>query len=163
MPCSNHASFDAAPPVDRVCLVPMAADDLEQIVELESRSFASPWKREHFEYELRENRFALNRVLRRKNRIVGYACVWHLQGELKINNIVVHEGFRKRGLGRWFLARLLDEAATAGCTRAVLEVRPSNSDAVKLYFGLGFGEEGRRKGYYQQEGEDAILMARNLG
>jgi len=162
MPCSNHASADVAPPADGVCLVPMAADDLEQIVELESRSFGSPWKREHFEYELRENRFALNRVLRRENRIVGYACVWHLLRELKINNIVVHEGFRKRGLGRWFLARLLDEAATAGCCRAVLEVRPSNSDAVKLYEGLGFREEGRRKGYYQQEGEDAILMARSL-
>ena len=121
-------------------------------------SFATPWHREHFVSEITQNSLALNRVLRRDDEVVGYACVWRIGDELKINNVAVRSDLRSRGVGRWIVGRLLAEATELGCRVATLEVRPSNIAAIRLYEGLGFAEVGRRNLYYAREREDAILM-----
>jgi ribosomal-protein-alanine N-acetyltransferase len=139
-------------------LVDLGDADLDQVVAIEEASFASPWRRAHFEFEIRENRWAVNRVARLGDRVLAYACVWEIHDELKINNIAVDPGHRGRGLGRWLLRRTLDDGRRRGCTVARLEVRPSNAAAVRLYRAHGFREVGRRKGYYQQDGEDALVM-----
>lgn len=132
--------------------------DLDQVLEIERASFPSPWAREHFEFELSENRWAVSRVVKRGDDVIAYAMVWHLHDELKINNIAVHAAWRRRGVGDWLLKRILDAGFAAGCRVARLEVRPSNGAARRLYERHGFIEIGRRKGYYQREAEDAILM-----
>jgi ribosomal-protein-alanine N-acetyltransferase len=136
----------------------MREDDLDEVVRIERASFGSPWTRGHFLFEIRQNRWAVNRVARRERVVLSYACVWELAGELKINNLAVRADWRRRGLARWMLGRILSDAAARGCTIARLEVRESNRAATGLYETQGFVETGRRPGYYQREKEDAILM-----
>jgi ribosomal-protein-alanine N-acetyltransferase len=157
MPCSNGPDPDP-PPVEGARLTDLRDADLEQVVEIEEASFANPWQRTHFELEIHENRRAINRVVRLEDRVLAYTCVWETGDVLKINNIAVRPGLRRRGLGRWLLHRTLDEARRRGCTVARLEVRPSNAAAVRLYRAHGFREVGRLRGYYPQDGEDAIVM-----
>jgi ribosomal-protein-alanine N-acetyltransferase len=140
----------------------MRVPDVDQVLHIESTSFASPWKSEHFLHELRDNRWAVNLVVERRGQLVGYACLWSIHDELKINNIAVLQSERGRGIGRWLLLCVLGDAIARGCRSATLEVRPSNTAAVALYRSHGFVETGRRKGYYAAEGEDALVMSLEL-
>jgi ribosomal-protein-alanine N-acetyltransferase len=160
MPSSSGAN-DSAPP-DEVRLLPMTEDDVDQVLSIERRSFVSPWRREHFLHELRENPWAINRVLKAGDRVIGYAAVWRIAEELKINNLCVEPEMRRRGLARRLLRELLAFARRQGCELATLEVRPSNTAALRLYRSFGFDETGRRPNYYAAEGEDAILMTLRL-
>jgi ribosomal-protein-alanine N-acetyltransferase len=163
MPCSGAEDRERQAPLPGVRFAPMTTGDLQQVLDIEGVSFRSPWRKEHFRFEIRDNRHALNRVARLDDgRVLGYLCAWVLPPELKINNIAVHPGFRRRGIGRWLLRCVLEEASRAGCTTAALEVRPSNRAARHLYRDHGFVEVGRRKAYYREEGEDAILMEASL-
>ena len=158
MPCSNAPGSEPDPPVEGVRLGTLNEGDLGQVVEIERASFRSPWNREHFRFEIHENRWAVNLVARQGEVGVGYACVWELERELKINNLAVRADYRRRGLARWMLGRILGRAREGGCTTARLEVRTSNRAAIRLYEAHGFVEVGHRKGYYQAESEDAIVM-----
>jgi ribosomal-protein-alanine N-acetyltransferase len=162
MPCSGPDDVDLPPPLDGARLLPMADADLTQVMAIEERSFPSPWRRHHFQYEMHENRWSENYVIRVGSRVLGYASVWSMEDEFKINNFAIDREFRRRGLGAWLLRRLLARARRAGCPRAALEVRVSNRAAIRLYEQHGFVECGRRRNYYQMEGEDAILMAAEL-
>jgi len=137
--------------------------DLPQVLEIESRSFASPWQRKHFEYELHTNPYAHNQVAVAGAKVVGYACTWAIGEELRINNLAVAPDCRRQGVGGWLLQRILDQAAALGCSEASLEVRPSNLAALALYERHAFRRVGLRKNYYALEHEDAIVMARPIG
>jgi len=145
-----------------VVLEPMGLDDLEQVLWIERSSFSSPWRRDHFLHELRANRYAVNRVLKCGDRVLGYSCTWIVNDGLRINNIAVHPDHRRRGLARRLLRATLREARGRGCRRATLEVRPSNGAALRLYRQHGFVQVGRRRNYYEDEGEDALLMETGL-
>ena len=145
-----------------VRIEPMRDAHLDEVLSIEENSFASPWRRAHFRHEMRDNRWAVNLVATRGGRVAGYACVYCIDGELQINNLCVHAASRGSGLGRWVLDKVLDEGRARGCEIATLEVRPSNGPARRLYAGAGFVETGRRRNYYRIEGEDAILLSRNL-
>jgi len=140
----------------------MGDADLDQVVEIENASFKSPWMRGHFHYEIHENRWARNPVVRRGGEVLAYASVWMIHEELKINNIAVRGDRRRCGLGEWLLRRILCEARDQGCRVARLEVRPSNTAAIALYRRHGFAEVGRRKDYYRQDSEDALIMEASL-
>ena len=140
----------------------MRASDLDEVLAIEEASFSVPWSRESFLFELEANPYARNFVLRREGRIVAFACLWVVDDELKINNIAVHPGERGKGCGKALLRWVLDHGRSLGCTEATLEVRPSNQVARDLYVAHGFRQVGRRKGYYRDTQEDAILMAAEL-
>ena len=140
----------------------MGDADLDQVVKIESASFKSPWRRGHFHYEIHENRWARNPVVRQGGEVLAYASLWMTREELKINNIAVRPDQRRRGLGQWLLRRILREARDQGCRVARLEVRPSNAAALALYRRHGFSEIGRCKDYYRQDGEDAVIMESSL-
>ncbi|MDX1694755.1 MAG: ribosomal protein S18-alanine N-acetyltransferase [Ketobacteraceae bacterium] len=97
-------------------------------------------------------------------RVCAYAVVTVAVGESHILNICVDASFRERGLARYLLRHMLEEAASWGAEQVFLEVRPSNPAAIRLYETFGFREVGRRKNYYPHtEGrEDAIMMALSL-
>jgi ribosomal-protein-alanine N-acetyltransferase len=129
MPCSSAHDPDP-PPLEGAELARLDERDLDQVLAIERASFRSPWRREHFLFEIHENRCAVNRVLRHGSRVLAYACVWEIHGELKINNIAVRAEQRRRGVGKWLLRRILADARSGGCTVARLEVRPSNRTPV---------------------------------
>ena len=151
---SGSASAGGEP----VTLEVMTEADLDPVLEIERASFPTPWTRENFEFEIRSNPFARNFVVRNEGEIVAYACVWVLGDELKINDIAVRATRRGAGLGSELLRLLLERGRAEGCVEAELEVRPSNLHARRLYETHGFREARRRKGYYQDTREDAIVM-----
>jgi ribosomal-protein-alanine N-acetyltransferase len=136
----------------------MTEADLDQVLDIERASFPTPWTRENFEFEIRSNPFARNFVVRAGEEVAAYACVWVIGDELKINDIAVRATRRGNGLGSELLRLLLERGRAEGCAEAELEVRPSNLHARRLYEGHGFREARRRKGYYQDTREDAIVM-----
>jgi len=80
----------------------------------------------------------------------------------EIENVVVGEKHRRHGIGTKLIQELLRRASKGGAVSVLLEVRDSNVAARRLYETLGFSEQGRRRNYYQQPGEDAILLQRSL-
>ncbi len=157
MPSSKPDGTDPSPAVT-ARLAEMAEADLDSVLAIERVSFPTPWTRENFLFELRDNPFARNVVIRLTGKIVGYSCLWVIDRELKINNIAIGPEHRGSGLGAKLLDGVLELGVTEGCTEATLEVRPSNMVARRLYDSRGFEVVGRRKGYYQDTGEDALLM-----
>ena len=153
---------DARPPeADGTRIETMRERDLDQVLEIERAVFPVPWSRESFRHELGNPR-ARNLVVRRGSEIAGYVCVWLVAGELKINNVAVRDGWRRRGLAARLIETVLEMADDEACDEATLEVRTSNLAALELYRRFGFREVGRRKAYYQDTGEDAILMTKAL-
>ncbi len=140
----------------------MRRADLPAVVELETDAYQSPWTRAAFEHELHNNPFARNYVASGQGTgLAGYACIWLLEGELFINNLTVANAHRRHGLGRALLSHLIEVARHVDCSSAVLEVRPSNEAALRLYRSFGFDAVGRRPSYYG-DGEDALLLGRSL-
>ena len=159
MPSSRSTAADAeGTPPRRLRVSRLREADLDAVLAIERVSFPTAWTRENFLYELRDNRFARNLALREDRRLVGYACLWVLEGELKINNIAVDPRRRGVGYGHVLLRACLELGRAEGCAEATLEVRPSNLVARRLYERYGFRETGRRRGYYQDTDEDAVLM-----
>lgn len=152
---------DLVAPLVGLASRPMVEADLEQVLAIEEASFGTPWRAAHFLHELRNNRWAVNRVGELEGKVIAYACLWCIHEELKINNIAVRQDFRGRGVGRWLLLCLLREGLRRGCECATLEVRPGNEAALELYRSHGFEEVGRRPNYYGP-GEDALLMTLEL-
>ena len=140
----------------------MSLDDLDEVLEIERASFKTPWSRGAFRYELTQNRVARSVVGRLDGRLVGYLCLWEIGHEIHITNVAVHPSFRRRGVARALLGQTLDQARWSGVELLFLEVRPTNVEALPLYESLGFRVIGRRKGYYFDTGEDALVMEARL-
>ena len=152
-----------AEPAGKPDLLPTRDQDLDEIIAIEREAFDPPWLRAHFLYELHDNPYARNYVLRcTAGRILGYAFTWELEDELLINNIAVHRDSRRKGLGRLLISEILERGRRNGCRTARLDVRPSNRPAVELYSRLGFRVIGIRKGYYGNGREDGWVMVRAL-
>lgn len=139
----------------------MAEDkDIDAIAELDQLCFATPWSREAYARELRANKLAFYIVADEDGVIVGFAGLWGIIEEGHITNVAVHPAYRNKGLGRQLVSRLLEVAEEYGIDKFTLEVRPSNESAITLYNKLGFKAVGRRPRYYEDNGEDALIMWR---
>jgi [ribosomal protein S18]-alanine N-acetyltransferase len=137
---------------------PMRPEDLDEVLAIERASFSMPWSRGAFLYEIQQNRVARCRVMREGGEIVGYLCVWEIADEIHITNVAVHPKHRRHGIARALLGGVLTEARARDLRLIVLEVRPSNHEAIGLYESFGFRVTGRRRGYYYDTGEDALVM-----
>ncbi|MGH7323165.1 MAG: ribosomal protein S18-alanine N-acetyltransferase, partial [Candidatus Rokuibacteriota bacterium] len=135
----------------------------EEVLSIERASFTMPWSRGAFLYEIEQNRVARCYVVRDDGRLVGYICVWEVADEIHVTNIAVRPDARRRGIGRMLLGTVLDDARKRALRLVVLEVRPSNVEALALYESFGFQVVGRRRGYYYDTGEDALVMEAALG
>jgi len=132
--------------------------DLPQVIAVERRAFPTPWSLAMFVLELsKPSGICLAASI--GNDLVGYLIcsryddVWHLM------NVAVDPSRRRRGVGTALLEKMLERAGL-GRDRYTLEVRTSNLGAIKLYEQFGFTTEGMRRRYYQDTGEDALIMWR---
>lgn len=145
-------------------MIRKAADrDLEQILEIEEHCFTSRWTKEMFLYELHENAFGHLYVLEEEHEIVGFIDFWTTFECCQLANIAVHPNHQGKGCSRVLMNRMLEVAEKEQCESVMLEVRPSNDAARALYNSYEFIEVNIRKGYYSDNGEDAIVMCKALG
>lgn len=140
-------------------LIPLQQEHLNEILEIEGKSFPQPWTRSMFEREL-SLPISHFFVARLDDRIVGYGGYWQIDCEGHIVNLAVDPAYRARGYGRQILTYCLDLMARQNISRALLEVRQSNQPARALYESLGFVVVGQRRKYYTTE--DALLMEKNM-
>ena len=135
----------------------MKQADADEIAEIEEMSFAMPWSRKDFWAEaVNENAVYVVGIVDEK--LVAYAGAWISFEEAQVMNVAVHPEYRGNGFGTKLFAKLIDEVKIRGATAITLEVRPSNEHAIKLYEKFGLKSVGRRKGYYLDNGEDALIM-----
>ena len=136
----------------------MTAADVDGMHAIEEATFATPWSRKSIEAEL-TNGCARYLVARAEGEVVGYAGMWLVIDEAHITNVAVRADMRGQGLGRQLMGRLIQLAADSGMIWMTLEVRRSNKVAQNLYRSFGFIDVGYRKRYYEDNQEDALLMA----
>jgi ribosomal-protein-alanine N-acetyltransferase len=135
-----------------------AGDDLEALLAIHRTAFVRPWTRATLREELgRPDRVWV--VTEVGGSVVGYAGAADLAGEAHVLSLAVAVEHRRHGHARDLVAELLAAASERfGCGRATLEVRESNLAARELYRRCGFVEAGVRPGYYQHDGEAAVVL-----
>ncbi len=154
-------------PLDgEVTIRPMRVDDLASVHEIDCLSFSLPWPANAFRYELMENqnsRLWVAEVERCDGVgvVVGAIVVWLVVDEAHIATLAVHPDYRRRGIATQLLETALRECARLGMCSATLEVRATNLEAQALYRRFGFDIVGRRRAYYQDNHEDALIMTLN--
>jgi ribosomal-protein-alanine N-acetyltransferase len=136
----------------------MREEDIDQVLEIEHSSFATPWSREAFYNELNMNKFAVYIVLEVDQKVVGYCGVWVVIDEAHVTNIAILPEYRGRKFGEALMQNLFDVARTMGAKSMTLEVRVTNYVAQALYRKFGFQKGGLRKNYYTDNQEDALVM-----
>jgi len=144
-------------------ILPLLREDLPGVLEIEKSSFSNPWTLLMFEQELKlfNSHFC---VLKEKESasVLGYAGFWHIIDEAHIVNLAVHPQHREKGYGKILLRELIKKMLNLRCGVVYLEVRESNTGARRLYERAGFEMAGRRKKYYNEPSEDAVIYFRKL-
>ena len=145
-----------------VRIVPMTADHLDEVAELERICFSAPWSRNMLAEELNNALSALLVALDDSGRVVGYAGVQVILDEGYITNVAVRPECRRQGIAGKLLDVFLNFAEGNRLAFLTLEVRASNEAAIILYGRHGFRGVGRRRNYYEHPREDAIIMTREF-
>ncbi len=141
-----------------ISLRKMEERDIDRILEIEKKSFTSPWPRKSFEFEINSNLMARYIIVERAGCILGYIGLWFMVDESHVVSIAVDPEYRENGLGKMLMEAGIIESMLAGMNAMTLEVRKSNIAAKKLYEKLGFNSVGIRPKYYEDNKEDAIIM-----
>lgn len=139
----------------------MAPEDLPGVLKIERACFKAPWTRGMFEETL-GSPVARSLVIEAVSGILGYIVFYFAAPEMHIMNIAAHPDLRRRGIAQAMMSFVLDFARESSIEECFLEVRESNGSARGLYEKLGFEVVGRRKGYYKETGEDALVMRLSL-
>ena len=147
----------AVVPSETLHFRPITTADLDELMVIERLSFRFPWSTGFFLQELQVP-CARSILAELSNRTVGYILFWILPDAIDIHNIAVHPDYRRRGIARALLSEVIGDARQQSLRRVTLEVRRSNVQAQMLYRRLGFAMTGVRKGYYSDDGEDALAM-----
>jgi ribosomal-protein-alanine N-acetyltransferase len=151
----------------------MREADVNTVQEIEREIFATPWPRNAYYRELASRASAHYVILRHEGMdevpshfrlpdldptIVGYGGMWRMYDEAHVTTIGVRRDLQHNGYGRILFAGLVQASYDMGAKWITLEVRTTNDNAMRMYEGFGFKVIGRRKGYYTDNGEDAIVM-----
>lgn len=139
-------------------LLAMRESHLPAVIEIERESFRSPWSERLFRTELDRPEVAEWFVAIQEDTVVGYGGLLQVGSEGHITNLAVRHDRRRRGIGRTILERLVAAAKQRGIGSLALEVRESNEAAIEMYEQAGFHVVGRRKRYYPEDDEDALIM-----
>lgn len=149
-----------APERGALTIAPAEAADLDAIDAIARAGFARPWPRQVYADELTRPQARVV-VARQAGRIVGYAITWAVVDEVDLLEIATAPAARRRGVGHALLAVVCARADREGATQTTLEVRAGNAAARALYERHGFAVAAVRKGYYADDGEDAVVMIRS--
>lgn len=132
-------------------------DHLDQLVAIDQVALGGLWSVDTYRRELDSPSSDLLGAIDPQGGLLGFGCAWAIVDECHITGIALRPEYQRQGLGSALLWGLLYLARQRGMKRATLEVRPSNRAALSLYEKFGFQEAGRRKRYYA-DGEDAAIL-----
>ena len=135
----------------------MTAAQVSQVAALEKCCFADPWSENSVASEL-ENPLSLWLVAMDGERLAGYVGSQTVLGESDLMNVAVDGAYRRQGVGKMLIEALVEHLKARESHCLTLEVRASNTPARNLYASLGFSEIGRRKNYYRNPREDALIL-----
>lgn len=136
---------------------PLGVADLAEVMELERLCFRTRWTREQFLLGLERGAFHILGI-RERGVLIAYVAFSLIVDEMEIMNIAVHPFHRRKGHAKVLLAEVLRICRERAVVAGFLEVRASNAGAIALYRRFGFEEKGRRRNYYPDNGEDALLF-----
>lgn len=151
-----------------VLVSPMTEHDLLEVVEIERTTGLSHWGWDAYHRELQSSDRGLMWVARleaklgKEDSLAGYIVGRLIADELHINNVAVRDTYRRAGIATALLSRVLGEAKAYQAVRAFLEVRAGNEVAQALYERCGFTIVGRRRNYYSNPPEDALIMTAEM-
>lgn len=137
----------------------MIKEDVLAVWEIEKKSFPCPWSLKSFYDEIEAPERALYHVVETDNKkIIAFGGMWLILNEGHITNIAVDVDYRHLGVGKLLVKKMLEEAKECFIEQVTLEVRETNTIAQQLYKKFGFKVCGRRKAYYLDNREDALIM-----
>lgn len=139
----------------------MEEADLPEVMDIEKRSFPSPWSLGLFQKELQNSRArCLCARVREGNRsiVAAYIIFWIIAGEAHLHNLAVGKDYRGQGVAYELMQNMKQIAAADHATLQTLEVRASNAEAIRLYEKCGFVVKGIRRNYYSETHENALIM-----
>jgi [ribosomal protein S18]-alanine N-acetyltransferase len=137
----------------------MTPADVPAVVAIERASYSVPWSEATFRGLLRRRDAELI-VAMLDDRVIGYAVFWCVVDQGELGNVAVSAATRRRGVGELLVSEIIRRAADRRVRELFLEVRPSNETARRLYDRFGFTPVGRRRNYYQEPVEDALVLRR---
>ena len=142
-----------------ITIKPMTQADIDNVIAIEAASYGEHhWSKESFFNELSNELARYYCAFNDNGNLMGYAGTWQILEEAHLTNIAVSPDFRRRKVAESMLAVVIDECRNNGIKYITLEVRVSNTPAINLYEKYGFKSLGTRKGYYQNNNEDALIM-----
>ena len=143
----------------KIIIKPMEKSDVDQVIAIEAKAYGEHhWSKESFMNELANELARYYSAFNENGELVGYAGCWQILEEVHITNIAVSPDFRRNGIGEKLLRKIIDDCYENKAKYITLEVRVSNIPAIGLYEKYGFKSLGVRKGYYQNNNEDALIM-----
>lgn len=138
---------------------PMTQMDLDNVISIEAASYGEHhWSKESFFNELSNELARYYCAFDCNGNLMGYAGTWQILEEAHITNIAVSPDYRRKKVGETLLTTIINDCRNNGIKYITLEVRVSNTPAINLYEKYGFKSLGTRKGYYQNNNEDALIM-----
>jgi ribosomal-protein-alanine N-acetyltransferase len=151
---------------EEIIISRMTERDIIKVLAIERDSFSTPWSENIFRRELKIP-FSRNLVARFRGKeieeIAGYVNFWIISGEIHLHNIAVRNNRQRMGVASVLMREMIRMARQNGVRHATLEVRSTNDGARKLYEKFGFALIGIRPLYYDDTGEDALIMWADLG
>jgi len=153
---------ETAGEIDKLVIRPFRSSDIRTVVSLEREVFPDPWPRSAFEDILRESGWYAVVAETDTGEIAGYACYLIIGPEGHLANIAVAPPFRRKSVAKRLLDNILNAVEESACEYLLLEVRPSNTNALAFYEKQGFALLYRRPNYYSRPVEDAIVLVRYL-
>lgn len=138
---------------------PMQKSDVDEVLKIEEMAYGEHhWSKDSFYGELSNDLAHYYCAFDSEDNLVGYAGAWGIIDEAHITTIAVKPELRRKKIGEMLLVRILEDCYKNEIKYITLEVRVSNTAAIKLYEKYGFKSLGTRKGYYQNNNEDALIM-----
>jgi len=136
----------------------MTEADVPTVTALDKISFSLPWPERSFRFEVTDNPASRCWVAEVDGRVVGMIVAWLFVDEVHIATLATYPDFRRQGIAQKLLTHTLRYTSDEGAVSSFLEVRESNLAAQEMYRKFGYENTGRRKRYYKDNDEDAVLM-----
>lgn len=145
--------------IETVKISPLKIEDIDGVIKIEESAYGDHhWSKESFVGEVNNELAHYYALHTSDGTLAGYAGTWHILEEAHITTIAVDKNFRRRKFAEALLRRIIEDCYKEKIKYITLEVRVSNKAAINLYTKYGFSSFGTRKGYYQDNNEDALIM-----